>query len=716
MRTATRILLLLLTTLLLGSTGGAAAWAQPAGPEANGRFPVGMPEDLKRFFTDSEEFKSAEWSTGKCADKGGDIGRYLYRAMQHESQLVYWSGTREQRVQMVKQLDEVSDQEAEATVHEGREPNNLPDTFPAGDQAYSPESTCAADLAKWATPDTSNPWGFTWMPKPDDASIEEMKKADHVADLPDDIFTNTCAAGPLYCNKAFFVDCDKATYSNDIQACQAWNSRIGKLFGGTQNWIDQNTGFGDRLKSVLGSAVPSYGSAPFWLLMASPGMGPLVAGGALGVAAASALMDSDALKFITDPGSVIDEWANSFKSGAVSVSKSVLDGLANVGEFNPGDPEFLRWYAFSAGIGMVVMCLMTLLAIYKSSDGSRPPMDLAQDLFGYLPAGLVLMMFAPGMAQWLITLAHELTLGINSALGTSTEEAINGISTQLGEMTDKTIVGGALAGILGFGLLFLGAMAMFFGLLMHAAALPVLAGFCGIAFGMWVHPKWRKKAMRPVYLFIGLVFTKPLLFLAMGFIMSVVIGATTNGVVPGELASLGSLSMIAVCFVLLGLAPFSLLKYAPFTPSSEDSEDFGQSGSATGQTVGSAVQTAQMASSSSSSRHADASSRSAQTMAAAGQSGSSTHMPGGGQSSGGHSSSGHATGGHSTGGHSGHGHSSSVAGGGGAAKKLLASAGSTLATGGAASLLVGATVAGAAMNKAATAAQNAPERSDMDGQ
>ncbi|MFF0818383.1 hypothetical protein ACFYVR_25035 [Rhodococcus sp. NPDC003318] len=708
MRTATRILLLLLTTLLVSAVGGAAAWAQPAEPAATGKFPVGMPEDLKRFFTDSEEFKTAEWSTGKCADKGGDVGQYLYRAMQHESQLVYWSATREQRVQMVKQLDDVSDQEAEAAVHEGREPNNLPDTFPAGDQAYSPESTCAADLAKWATPDTSNQWGFTWTTTPDDASIQKMKGEQYVDKLPGDIFTNACAAGPLYCNKAFFLNCDQAVSGQENLLCQQWNTRIGKLFGGTANWVDQNTSFSDRFRTVLGSAVQKYDSAPFWLKVVLPGGASLAIVSELGGLA-------NAAKFITDPASVIDDWANTFKSGAVSVSKSVLDGLANVGEFNPGDPEFLRWYAFSAGIGMLTMCLMTLLAIYKSSDGSRPPMDLAKDLFGYLPAGLVTMMFAPAMAQWLITLAHELTVGINSVLGESTEEAINNISTQLGEMTDKTVVGGALAGIIGFGLLFLGAMAMFFGLLMHAAALPVLAGFCGIAFGMWVHPKWRKKALRPVYLFIGLVFSKPLLFLAMGFIMGVINTASTSGVVPGELASLGSLSMIAVCFVILGLAPFSLLKYAPFTPTAEDSEDFGQSGSTSGQTVSSAVQTAQMVSSSSSSRHADAaSSHSARTMASAGQSAASSSPSQGG----GHAGS-HVGGANAVGGHSGPAHSSALAGSGGAQKKLagaVAGVGSTLATGGTAAVLVGATVGGAAMNKAATAAQNAPERSDMDGQ
>jgi hypothetical protein len=316
-----------------------------------------------------------------------------------------------------------------------------------------------------------------------------------------------------------------------------------------------------------------------------------------------------------------------------------------------------------------------------------------------------------------ISLAHELSNGVVGMLGTTTDEVITNISSVLGPLTDSTLVGGAIAAIVGFGLMFLGAMSMFFGFLMHAAALPLLAIVSAIAFGMWVHPVWRKKALRPVMTFLGVVFSKPLLLLLLGGIFSVINTAAEGSVADdGELESLGQLSLIAVCFVLIGLAPFSLLKYGPVLPTSAESADFGSSGSSAGQTIGSSAGMYQMAAAGGGG--AGDHNRGAATAPGRDNGGAPvTGGPGGGHSPADQrsaSSTHAASAGHHTqspsGGHGGKPGTKNAAMG--SAEKNLVGAAAGVGTGMVAPIALAA--AGAAMNKTASAAQNAPEHADGD--
>ncbi|MBT2270634.1 hypothetical protein J7E69_03945, partial [Rhodococcus enclensis] len=367
--------------------------------------------------------------------------------------------------------------------------------------------------------------------------------------------------------------------------------------------------------------------------------------------------------------------------------------------------------------------LMTILAIYKSSDGGMTGEELAKSLFGYMPAGIMLMMFAPAIAQLLISLMHEMSLALVDWIGTSTDEVIGNISSVLGSLTDSTLVGGSIAAIVGFGLMFLGAMAMFFGFLMHAAALPILAVVCGIAFGMWVHPTWRKKALHPVMMFIGVVLSKPLMFLILAAVFAVINIAAKGSIADdGKLESLGQLSLIAVCFVIIGLAPFSMLKYSPILPTSADSADFGGGGSQTGQTIGSGAQMFQQRAG------GGAGGAGSHNSEAAGSPG--RQIEGGpvrgaagnhGGSSPAHESSASSTHAAASGGHGNHqGGGAATAAksagkSGGAESKLMAAAGSTVGLAAGAAVVaapIALAAAGAAMNKAGSAAQSAPEHAD----
>ncbi len=217
--------------------------------------------------------------------------------------------------------------------------------------------------------------------------------------------------------------------------------------------------------------------------------------------------------------------------------------------------------------GVFVMSITALFTIYRTSAQKSTRMELAHSLIGYAPPlGVLSMMFAPpAAAEMLVQLSHALTTSLSGLLKQDLEQAVVSVSAMLGGITSDTVVGGSLTGIVFFGLLFLGSLALFFGMLMHAAALPILAGLTGVAFGLWVHPNLRKKAMRPIFVFISIVFSKPVIFLGLGgFLATVLIDSSAGGAyVDGDLASLGALAMSAVCIGLVGLAPWSLLKYAP---------------------------------------------------------------------------------------------------------------------------------------------------------
>ncbi|MFD6896907.1 hypothetical protein ACFWB0_20490 [Rhodococcus sp. NPDC060086] len=706
MRSLVRTLLAVLLAVLALASSATPAWAQPLSGAAEG-WPAGMPDELKEFFPGHPEFEAAGWSTDPaCADKGGDFGQYLAQYLRFDQQILYWASPVTQRIAQYAELMGVSEDEAKQAVLDGKAPTTWPASFPGGDPEFSPSAkVCAADLAKWSEP-SGNHWGFTWAAAPDAGSIAVMKQQKWVDNLPDDIFENPCSDHEMLCNRAYFLDCDKGTNISEINQCRGWNAQVGAMFGGIWNWKEQNTDFADRFLDLarVGGVV---------LKAATPLQIQLGVG--LGMAAVDKA--GDVVAFIADPGSVIDDWANSTKESSVSLTTSVLEGLANIHEFNPRDEGFLRWYAVSCGIGVFVMSITALFTIYRTSAQKSTRMELAHSLIGYAPLGVLSMMFAPAAAEMLVQLSHALTTSLSGLLKQDLEQAVVSVSAMLGGITSDTVVGGSLTGIVFFGLLFLGSLALFFGMLMHAAALPILAGLTGVAFGLWVHPNLRKKAMRPIFVFISIVFSKPVIFLGLGFLATVLIDSSAGAYVDGDLASLGALAMSAVCIGLVGLAPWSLLKYAPFMPSSEDSEGFGDTGSAAGEGMGSTLQTAQMAMMARHGKGGGGGGGGEVASARSAGAASTSHSGGAGsQSSNGasHTGSGGAGAHHSgvTAGHSGSGH------GGSNTRKLMSAAKGatgTLATAGVGAVMVAGTVGGAALNKAAQAAQNAPEQADNTG-
>ncbi|NNH73837.1 hypothetical protein HLB23_28960 [Nocardia uniformis] len=566
-----------LVAALLSTAG--PALAQPTTPPAaaTGSLPEGFPDDLRRYVDGTDEFRAAPWFSGACADRGGDIGAYVNAVMPVEDRLMYWTASDEQKTVMLGAgLTPGEASIARRIVAERSEPPKemLPNVFPAGDSDYRlPEPTCADDVQRWTGGSAWNTWGFEWSPRPDAQSMVEIGKELGDRSVPDQAWIQPCAVHFSYCSHAFFVDCDNSDpATGDQTRCLAWNRAVGNLFGGTAVWIDANTSLSDRIQQFTDGAFEAQ-----------------YAGGQAVARGFAWAWDKGAAvaRFVTDPQSVIDDWANSSRDSAVELSARVLDGLASVGRFDPSADWFLRWYAYSTGIGIIVMGAMTLLALWRAAAKGETIKTISGDLFGYMPAGIVLMLFAPMFATLLVTVANNASDSISRTVGPDMGELITNLQLFTGELTATDLAGGVLVGLILFLLLIAGALAVFFGLLMHQVALPMLAVASGIGFGMWVHPQWRKKALRPVLVFIAIVFSKPLLFLLLGTVTGLLNSAMTEGG-DGKLGALGQLCLVVVAFLVVGLAPWSLLRYAPLLPSRADSAGFGQSSSLMAGAIGGA--------------------------------------------------------------------------------------------------------------------------------
>ncbi len=574
-----RSLILLVALLLCGGPSVGVGLAGPLTPGGSAQgevLPNGFPADLRQFVAGTDEFKTAAWFSGPCANRGGDVGRYINAAMAVEDRLLYWTSSDDQKLQMLR--GQLPDTVAANLIAQGTEPPKqaLPRVFPAGDPTYRlPSPACADDLKRWGRTPAWNAWGFEWAPTPDAQSMHAITDATThgFAMVPATAWTDPCSVNGSYCVHAFFADCVHADpASGDQIRCQQWNVAVGNLFVGTADWIDRHATFSDQagndLKQVFGDQAGTAIVKGFaWVAQKAAG----------------------GVRFVSDPESTIDDWANASKASAVDLSTRVLDGLAATGRFDPSAPWFLHWYALSTGIGIMVMGMMTLLALWRAGASKESLKTLGADLFGYMPAGVLLMIFAPMIAGMLVAVANTASESITASVGPDMGEMLTNLKKFVGQMIASGLVGGVLVGLVLFLLLIVGALAVFFGLLMHQIALPCLAVASGIGFGMWVHPTWRKKALRPVLLFVAVVFSKPLLFLLLAVITGAVNDELTDtGAGSDHLSVLARLCMVVTAFLVAGMAPWALLRYAPLLPSRSDAAGFGQSGSLLAGAVGGA--------------------------------------------------------------------------------------------------------------------------------
>ena len=534
----------------------ALAPAALAQPPTIGKIPQGFPPDLVKYVGGTKEFREGPWyGTPECKDKGGDLSLYLNEVMKVESRLLYWATKPSERVKFWPDQN---------SADVNKEPPELPATFPA---VFGPNHSfnvafryCADEIREW-TNAASNTWGLTWATKPDAESLERMKPfAAGDSDLVKK-FSDACSeATSSYCQKAFFVDCGRVVMVPEKkERCILWNESIANFFRGLSQFIAENTSWLERI-------------GQFFKILNDAGL----AVNRIHIDAFASVLSVavDIAKFVADPTGAIDELANSLHASAVDFTVRVLmEGLATVGNFDPGSPWFLATYGASTGLGLMVMALMSVLMISRTASGGGGREDLQEALFKQLPLGMFLAVFAPAIATVLNTSVRKMTSGIAAWQSDYIGSAITKLAA-LSDVTAVMIPGGAAVGSIMFALLIFGAGAVFVGFALQSVAMPLSGLVAGIAWGMRVHPKWRPKAARPVYTYLGLLLSKPLLYFLLGAVFALIDGnLSLPALKVGGMPLLGQIVVVIVALIVVGLAPFALLKYAPLLPTAEDSHD-----------------------------------------------------------------------------------------------------------------------------------------------
>ncbi|MCZ4553643.1 hypothetical protein [Gordonia rubripertincta] len=599
----TRVVLLVATVLVLLTVGAGHAAAAPdddggmtasSGDVGQGKkLPAGLPAEIKPLIAGTDEFKNGPWFSGACAGKGGDMAGYLAAVFPKEEKMRYWRKTDEEKTKFLSVLgigagvgfkdgdgETISpetmrdnDQVAQLVRDKGVVPpeNMLGKAFPNDRSEFYPSTTpvCAEDFKRW-NGEKITTWGFEWAEQPDAASLQAMTGGDKTKT---DRIKEPCKTGErngwAYCEHAFFVNCDNASRGTDLQRCTAWNVGVGRMFDETAAWIDRNTSLSER----IGDTIEDH---------------PLYKGGAAIVKAYSDMWQGakEVVEFIKDPGDVIGKWANNIKAWSMDLVQQVLPGLADAGDFDFTADYFAEWYAKSVGLGIALLCVLFLAATVRASrnGGAR---ELMYNTVGYLPVAVVMMIFAPGVAYLLEVFFGALADAIVGIIGTSVDELVNNVSSTLGALTNETLVGGTIMGIIGFGLLGLGAFALYLGLLMHQIGIPLASCAMAIGFAFFVYPPWRKKALRIPFTLISIMASVPLLFFLLGIVADIMNSASVNASLgSGDLQSLGQLALMALCFIVIGLAPLSMLKWAPILPDTEDADRMGDGGGGGGQVLG----------------------------------------------------------------------------------------------------------------------------------
>lgn len=288
------------------------------------------------------------------------------------------------------------------------------------------------------------------------------------------------------------------------------------------------------------------------------------------------------VKFITNPALVVDEYANSLKTDSVNSLGTVLNSLSVATDFDPGAPAFRQVWAAGAGLGLIVLTIMVILALRSSGKGETDGQSTMSSIVIWAPIGVLAMVFGPPLGViimgWLAP--------INEALitwGSGPANSVIQLASAFAAYPSSNIFGPWLGMFLWGGLL-AGTWAVVFLLVLWKASLYLVGVGIAVALGMFAHPKWRPRALKLLGTFAGIILSKTALLFLLGAGLFLTGLAQSTGSGPqAELTNIVNLAVVGFILIMVTFFPVLLLKYLPLTPAGAP----GTGGSSSG--VGAAV-------------------------------------------------------------------------------------------------------------------------------
>ena len=273
-------------------------------------------------------------------------------------------------------------------------------------------------------------------------------------------------------------------------------------------------------------------------------------------------------KFIANPASAFDDFVNTTRDSAVDLLNKVMGEIVNIGNPDFGAEWWRESYAAAGGIGLFVAAIITVLLLKDGATDKLSPNQVAEGM-QYLVAGIGGMVFAPPIIYVIQNAIADMNRGMVAWGGEDLYETV--LKGGIFNMTAPLIPGGTLMGLFFFGMLFLGAFAVFVMFIAQGMGAYLVAAGMAIAFGMLAHPKWRAKGLRVPVLLVGILLSKPLLLFVMTVLFKMINSFDPlSQLVSDPLATLGNGVMIILALLTIGLGPWTAFKFVPLLPSGSE--------------------------------------------------------------------------------------------------------------------------------------------------
>lgn len=275
----------------------------------------------------------------------------------------------------------------------------------------------------------------------------------------------------------------------------------------------------------------------------------------------------DTVAFIADAKDGFEKFANTVKDEGVKTTNEVLNTLLKVSTFEVDDGFRDVWAAF-AGIGILIMALMYFKLWKDVSNGDLALDSARQSLFWYGPFSVLLVLFGPALGYVINDWLTSLVLGAGSWASVRVTDFL--VAIMRFASYESSGVFGPLAGVVLFGLLFVGAWALLGLFALQPVALYLLGVGLALMVGFMVHPQYRPRVGKTSSLWLGIALSKPLLLLIMGAVFKFLDSrpAFAEDGVDDAMVNATSVFLAGATMLVLACSPGLLFKYVPLLPAS----------------------------------------------------------------------------------------------------------------------------------------------------
>lgn len=271
----------------------------------------------------------------------------------------------------------------------------------------------------------------------------------------------------------------------------------------------------------------------------------------------------DIVKFVADPKTPLDNLANQAKDESIQGTQKVLEQITSSNSFDPGDEGFRELWSIYAGVGVLLLALMTIL-LYKSySDGNISDDNFFQTMCWWLPISGLLVIYGPA----LMSVANTWSSDLESDTSTFAAERISAFIQVVARFAalEQTGYFGPFMALIFFGIMLIGAWGILIFLLMVPAFQYLLGASLAVVIALYIHPKTRPMATKVTSVVLLLTFLKPLLLLVLGgaFQWAGSRPVFMDGYEDDSFATIASVAVIACFMIAIALTPGLLLRFMP---------------------------------------------------------------------------------------------------------------------------------------------------------